>query len=171
MKNKLQQTSKRYLVVPIVAIGLVAILAFSSADEVSAYGFDDHRDNFAQAIAQKFNLNQSEVEDVMDEYHQQNIGLREQEMLANFDERLDQALAEGKITESQMYAILEKHEEMHDRIVDLRDQDLDRDELHELKADIHDEMEAWADEQGIDYDVFMRLGNGMARNGGRHMMR
>ena len=66
MKNKLQQTSKRYLVVPIVAIGLVAILAFSSADEVSAYGFDDHRDNFAQAIAQKFNLNQSEVEDVME---------------------------------------------------------------------------------------------------------
>lgn len=173
MKNKIKNTSKKYIVVPIMVIGLVAILSFSSVDEVNASSSSRSRSrgNFAQAFAEKFNLNEDEVKIAMSEFHQQNMLTREQEMESRLEERLSQAVSDEKITQTQMYAILEKHEEMHDRMQELRDQDLSPDEMHELRADIHEEMQAWAEEQGIDYESFMRIGDGMMGRGGKGMMR
>ncbi len=167
MKVELKKNSKRYLVVPIAALGLIAVLAFSNVDEANAQERQWSKGSFAQAIAEKFNLDQTQVEEVMQDFHQQNMEVRQQEMQTRLEERLDQAVAEGKLTDAQRYAILEKHEEMHDKMEELRDQDLSPDEMHEQMADIRDEMEVWAQEQGIDFDLFMRMGKQMMR-GGRH---
>lgn len=170
MKDKLKETSKRYLVVPIAVLGLIAVLAFSNVDEANASESQWSRGSFAETIAQKFNLNQDDVEEVIQELHQQRFEEREGFMREHLEERLEQAVEEGNLTETQMYAILEKFEEMHIRMDELHDQDLSPDEMHEQMADIHEEMEAWAEEQGIDFDLFMRAGRRMMKNGGRYLL-
>lgn len=163
MKQMLQQTSKKYIFIPIAMLGMVAVLAFSVTDKVNAFGAEnqmggDHKSEFAAVIAQKFGLNQSEVEETIEQYHAEEREAREQEMESRMSQRLEKAVAEGRLTESQMSAILEKQDEMHERLQEIRDQDLSAEDKRELRADIHEEMEEWAAEQGIDFDVFLRFG-------------
>lgn len=162
MHKNIKQTSKRLIIVPIVAVGLMTILAFTIVDTASAHGAGS-KNNLAGVIAQNFNLREDKVAEVMQNYHQQDM----QERVA---ERLEVAVQEGRLTEAQMYSVLEKHDEMHERMSELHDQDLSRDDLHELRMDIHDEMLLWAQENGIEFDVFMRVGRRMARQGGMRML-
>lgn len=150
MKHKLKQTQKKYLIIPIAAVGLIAMLAFASVDTVKAHGFSNNKENLAEMIAQKFNLDQQTVEDTMQEFHQNQM-----------EQRLEAAVQEDRITQAQRYAILEKHEEMYDRMEELRNQDLSPEDMRELRADIHEEMQAWAEEQGIDFEAFRRTGRRM----------
>jgi hypothetical protein len=167
MKQKFQKKSSKYLVVPIAALGLIAILTFAAVDRVSARGNSQRRNELAQAIAEQFNLEQGQVEDTIMSFHETNMETREQEMRSRLEARLGTAVQEGSLTEEQKYAILEKHEEKHDRMEALYDQDLSWDEMHEAQADIHEEMESWAAEQGIDFDVFMQAGRRMMGEGGK----
>lgn len=158
MHKNIKQTSKRLIIVPIVAVGLMTVLAFTIVDSASAHASASKK-NLAEAIAQNFNLEQDKVAEVMQNYQQEQV-----------TERLERAVQEGRLTEAQMYAVLEKHDEMHERMSELHDQDLSRDDLHELRMDIHDEMLAWAQDNGIEFDVFMRVGKRMARQGGMRML-
>ena len=169
MKQKISDKSKKYIIVPIAALGLIAVLALGTVEAVNAYGTRGSRSDLSETIASKFGLDQTQVIETMDEYHQQKMVEKHSEREARLEERLVQAVAQGSLTEGQRYAILEKHEEMAERMQEIHDQDLSRDEMHELKADIHEEMQAWAEENGIDYEAMMRAGRGM-RNGiqGQH---
>ncbi len=165
MKNKISENSKKYIIVPIAALGLIAVLALGSVDTVNAYGTRNRRSGLSESIASRFGLDQTQVEETMDEYHQGQMGERHEEMQARLEEKLEQAVSEGNLTEAQRYAILEKHEDMEERMQEIHDQDLSRDEMHELKADVHEEMQAWAEENGIDFETFMSVGNGMRGQG------
>lgn len=169
MHKSIKQTSKRLIIVPIVAVGLMTVLAFTLVDTANARGTAS-KNNLAEAIAQNFNLEQDKVAEVMQNFHQQESEERQQKMQEQVAEQLEIAVQRGRLTEAQMYAILEKHDEMHERMSELHEQDLSRDDLHELRMDIHDEMEAWAEENGIDFDIFMRVGKRMARQGGMRML-
>lgn len=161
MNEKIKNTSKKYIVIPVFAIGLMAVLVLANVQAVSANDSSRRKGDFAQVLAEKFNLDQSQVEQTLQEYHQGNHEANEQRRKEHFEDRLEQAVNEGKLTEAQSYAILEKFEEMHNRLEELHDQDLSEDEMHELKADIHEEMQAWAEDQGIDFEMFLRTGQKM----------
>jgi len=168
MKDKLKSNTRKYLILSIAMLGLVTVLTMSMTDKVNAFAGSDHRSEFAAAIAERFGLDQTQVEETIQEFHAQEMETRQQEMQSRFEARLQTAVSEGSLTSSQMQAILEKHDEMQDRMQELHDQDLSPDDRREMMADIHDEMQAWADEQGIDYDVFLRIGrNGMGHGSRR----
>lgn len=167
MKKELKQTSMKYIVLPIAMLGLVAVLALSATDKVNAFGGSmrsmnrggaNHTSEFAAVMAQKFGLDQSAVEETIQGFHQQEMELRHQEMESRMGERLQRAVTQGNLTETQMHAILEKHDEMYERMQELHDQDLSPEDMREMRADVHEEMQTWADEQGIDFEVFMTVG-------------
>jgi len=96
-----------------------------------------------QTLVEKFNLNADEVETVFDEAREG----RQQSMQQNREERLNDAVSDGAITEEQKEALQNKWEERN----------MEREQHQE-------EMQAWMDEQGIDHDA-LRSYNGPGRDG------
>lgn len=168
MKESFKSTRK-YLVIP-VALGMVAIIALSGASTVSAFQRSRNSEDLSAAIAQRFGLNQEDVQATVDEFKEQRIQEHHDQMTDHFADRLAAAVEEGKITQGQMNAILDKHDEMFDRMVELEEQDLSREDIRELKADLHDEFEIWAHENGIDMSELMMFDKDMM-GPGSHMGR
>jgi hypothetical protein len=96
---------KKKLIIPVAAlVALAGISAYSlkaSADERGSR-------NMSQEIAEKFNLNQDEVDSFFSEKREQ----RREENQSRMEENLSQAVLDGKITEDQKNALIEKREEM-----------------------------------------------------------
>jgi hypothetical protein len=158
MNDKIKKTSKKYIIIPAFAVGLIAILILTNVKAVSARHPSRSKGDVAQVLAEKFNLNPSEVEQTLYDFHQNNRYLKEQRKKDHLEVKLEQAVNEGNLTQAQSYDIMLKFEEMYNRLEELHEQDISKDEFYEMKADIHEEMQAWADDQGIDYDIFLRAG-------------
>ena len=88
-------------------------------------------------IAEKFNLKTEDVQSVFDEHKQ----TWQEEMKARFEERLTALVKEGKLTEAKKQLIMDKKEELMEK------RQTDR-EAH------HEEMQTWAEENGIDLNLF-----------------
>lgn len=123
----------------LLAVGSIGVLP-ASAQDTTVYP------PIVLRLAERFNLNVEDVEDVFEEERAEHHA----EILQSFEDRLTEAVANGKITEDQKQAILDKHEEMQAKMEELRSQDLDREEMHEEMKAYHDELRAWAEEQGIE---------------------
>lgn len=135
-----------------LAILTIGILATNVSAQNSQYP------PVVQKIAQKFNLDVSEVQKVFDE----DRDARRAEMYASFSDRLDELVLAGKITSSQKEVILEKHEQMRDKMEALRD--LSPDERREKKLSIHTDYKNWLSSQGLSAELVQHLGY---RNGFR----
>ncbi len=112
------------IVIPLLAITVILVTGVFVFRNVYA----EETTNFPpliQRIVEKFGLNADEVKQVMDEERQQ----RQQQLKTMMEERLNTAVAEGKLTEDQKNALLEK----------LSEQQKNRDTLR-----------TWAEENGID---------------------
>lgn len=120
-----------------------------------------------QKIADKFNLNVSEVEQVFDQERDEHRA----EKFALFADRLDDLVSEGKLTDIQKEAILDKHEEMQDSIEELRG--LSGSEKKEEMRKLHDNFRTWLEGESIDLTLFGGFGKGFDRGFGLengHMM-
>jgi len=109
-----------------------------------------------ERIAAKLNMQPSQVQSVLDEMRSE----KQAEMQTNLEERLTQAVADGKITEAQKQAILAKHKEMQTRMQALKDLSLEERKTEMEK--IHEEMKTWAEENDIDFP-YMGFGRGFHR--------
>lgn len=118
------------------AYGLSAIAAETQAD----YNFPP----VIQKLVEKFNLDPAKVNEVLQEDRKEREAKRE----AMIEERLDQEVKEGMITEKQKEAILAKRKEMQEKLEALRD--LSPEERHEALQQLREEVTAWAKENGID---------------------
>ncbi len=107
-----------------------------------------------QKIIEKFNLNKDEVKKVMEETRQENQNQRQ----AQFEEKLGQAVAQGKITEEQKNLILAKHQEMRKNMEEW--QKLSPEERRNKSREQYEEMKKWAEENNIDLDWMMGWGRG-----------
>jgi hypothetical protein len=105
-------------------------------------------------IAERFNLDQNEVNQVVDEFRQE----RKAEMKNRGAERLNQAVEDGQITQDQKEMIEQKREEHQSEI-----QDLSPEVRWQEKNEHREEMHDWAEENNID----IPLGNGPMRHGNR----
>lgn len=119
-----------------------------------------------QAFIERFNLNEDEVNEFMQEQREE----REQYRTQHINDKLADAVAEGKITEAQKEALLEKMAEHHSQADELRQQS--REEHREQMESHREEFKAWAESQGIDLEElgFMQgpregMGRGMHKNG------
>jgi len=145
-----------FLAIAILAIGILATGV--SAEESYSYPA------VVQRLANRFNLNVRDVRRVFDEERDE----RRAEAFARFADRLDDLISEGKITEEQKDAILDKHEDMHNTMEEL--DGLSPDERHEEMQKIHEEYRNWLEEQGFEENFLgmfrMRYGrDGSFRNG------
>jgi hypothetical protein len=86
-----------------------------------------------QRLIERFNLNGDEVKTVFDEFQAE----RKQERQARFEEKLNQAVEEGTITQEQKEAIQKKDEEMAQE-----------------REQHRQEMKVWAEENGLDQFFF-----------------
>lgn len=120
--------------------------------------------DFASSFAERFGLNQNEVQDFMDEQHQQHMTERTQESEAYLQSKVD----DGAITAEQKDALLAKQQEMHTFREELRNQNLSRDEMRNQIQANRDEFEQWATEQGINMSILRpQMEGGMhGRHGG-----
>jgi hypothetical protein len=86
----------------LTAAGAGVIHAASGSDS------NNPMSNLVNAIATKFNLNTSDVQQVFDEQHAQMEAQKQQ----NFKDRLAQAVTDGKLTQAQADLIIAKQQEL-----------------------------------------------------------
>lgn len=120
---------------------------WASVPGASAQG--PNQESIIQRLAEKFGVNQDEVQSVFDQQREE----RQAQMQARYEERLNQAVTDGEITTNQKDAILKKHQEMQQN----REQE---------RAD----WQAWLKENGLEDSEFgfgfghkgkMGMGRGM----------
>lgn len=136
---------KKYLV---VLASLLILLGFVGYGTVKAYAEENEGGYppLVQKLAERFNLNEEEVKTVFDEMRGEREGLRRE----NREEGLNQAVANGVITEEQKQKLTDKWaEEMSQR------------QKH------GEEMKVWFEEQGINPESLKQYGCMGGRGSGR----
>lgn len=149
-----------------VAVVSLAGASYLSTSHVFAQSSQEGT-SLVQKISTKFGLNQSDVQAVFDEQRNE----QQTKMQAKFEERLTQAVKDGKITEEQKAKILQKFSELKAQKQADRDafKNMTPEERKAAFKKQHEELKAWADANGIDMkNLFGALGPGMGM--GKHMM-
>lgn len=155
---KITKSTASKIALSVVGLGAVAAVGLSTVPTVLAQGPDEGRIALVQLIAEKFGLNQDEVQTVFDEHHQAMEEQRQQEMQQGLEEKLAQAVTDGKITEEQKQAVLEKHQWVRSQMEALKD--LDEEERHVKMDEIREQVKTWAEENGIDLSEIIIFGEG-----------
>ncbi len=119
---------KSKLVVAAVA-GVVGLSSLGVVGMVSADDSSTGRESLISKLAEKFGVSQDEVQSVFDENREEMQAERE----AEASERLQGLVDDGTITAEQKTAIEAK-----------------KDEMQTARENQKTELEAWADEQGVD---------------------
>ena len=118
-------------------------------------------------LATKFHLNKTDVQQVFDAHHQAQMAKGE----AKSEERLTQAVKDGRITEAQKALILAKHKEMIANREAARMADPGK--RHTDMEQQRDDLKVWADQNKIPLDLTFgfggRGGHGMHPMGGVKM--
>ena len=141
-----------------LAVALLAALGIAGVNSVSA----DDNTTFPpaiQALVDRFNLNEGEVSEVLEETRAQ----KHEEKQALMGEKLDGLVSEGKLTEDQKSKLLAKLDEM--RANHEGWQNTDKEERMEMMQQRKEEMRSWAEEEGINLEEIF-LGEGF--KGGFH---
>lgn len=135
----------------VIALGVVGVNAVSAQDVTYP--------PIVQKLADKFNLNPADVQDAFNEISDE----RYADMMATLEQRLDTAVADGKITEDQKNAIIAKHNEIHEQMQSMKG--LTPEERKQQMQKIRDDLKTWAQDNGITIDLgrFGLLGRGWAR--------
>ena len=107
-------------------------------------------------MADKLGLSEDSVDSAFTETREQYRAEHQLTQRVGFEDRLQTLVDEGKLTESQREAWLDKHEEH------MAEREANRTAHHE-------EMQTWFAQQGIDSDLMGPMGQGKGAGGGRGM--
>jgi|SRR3989344_5415013 len=139
---------KKKILLPLLGLATLIVAGAFAVNTVKADEVTDFPP-FIEKLVERFNLNESDVQTFFDEQRVEH----HQAMLQNREERLNQAVSDGVITEAQKEALTNKWEEMQQER-----------QLH------REEMQKWFEEQGIDTEVLREYaGFGHGRFGHFHM--
>jgi len=145
---------KKAIIISALALTLLGLVSYGTAKAYAQGGPNNHS-TIIEKLVDRFGLNKEEVETVFEEVRQE----RQQQGQARFEERLSQAVEEGKITEEQKQAVIDKKAEMQADCQQLKD--LSPEERKETMENHHQEMKTWVEEQGIDLTTLpLFLGRG-----------
>lgn len=154
---------------PLLVAGVASTIALgtmSGAGVVSAAtdtdASTDHMSGLVDKLSSKFKLDKSEVKAVFD----QDRSERQAERQKQVEERLTQAVTDGKITAEQKAAILAKQAELKEYHGSIEDKT--RSERRELMKAKMDELKTWADENNIPTE-YLRPGLGHGHGHGGRM--
>lgn len=138
----------------IITVGLLTSRSVFAQDEA---GSSNSMSSLVTRIAEKFGLNKDEVQAVFDADRQERQEKRQEE----FQARLDQDVADGKITEAQKELIIAKRNQLEEN---RRSGDslegLSKEERKSVMEAERKELESWASENNIDPKYLMGGGRG-----------
>lgn len=123
----------------VAGVGLAGITGLGIASAAT----NSPQDSIIDRIAAKFNLDEEEVAQVFEEERAEREAARQQKV----EDRLTQAVEDGKLTEEQKAKTLAKLEEL--QAVREAWQDKTPEERHEAKHELHAALEQWAEDNGI----------------------
>lgn len=149
---------KKSLIIPTIVLGLGA-LTFATSKVMA----DDNVRPFNTRIAEHFGLNQDEVDDFRRQMHEE----RQAEMGQRHQERMNSLIEDGTLTEDQANMLEARHEEMRaEREANLEQwRSMSREEKQTQMEEHRQEMQQWAEENGIDPEVLLETGKGFSENG------
>lgn len=159
-----ENNMKNKIILP-AAILLIAGAAFFGTTAYAQGNQNGQRD-MVQELAQKLGLDESKVQTAFDEIRSEH----QEEMQAQFTDRLNQAVSEGKLTEDQKNLIIQKHEELSSQRESERDQvqEMTREERRDFMQERRQEMQQWAEANGIDLQYLMGPEGGRGPGTGMH---
>lgn len=138
---------KKTMVIISVVLGVLLVAGILGAGAVFAAGKSNSYPPIVQKLADKLNVKAGDVDNAFDEIQQE----RCQELQKRIEEKLTQAVKDGKITEAQKAEILKRFKAIQEK----------QEELRELTQG----LKGWADDNNIDLrDI---CGVGLGRGGGR----
>lgn len=153
MHDKIKKLNKKNLILPIAILATAGVISLGAISTNAYFGGGQRHDDMVKELAVKLGVDETKVSAVFEEMHEEH----QQEMESRLSDRLDEAVARSEITAAQKASILAKHDEMKDERDTNREsfQNMTPDKRRETRQADHDEMEAWAEEQGIDLEYFM----------------
>ena len=121
MKNKLSNISKKSKMIAATAfvLGMVSIGGVACINTTLAAEKPNQMSSLISVIAERFNLNSSEVEAVVNEVMEAERSTREAQAKVREAEKLAQAVTDGKITQAQADLITSKLFEIREANKDL----------------------------------------------------
>jgi len=144
--------NKKYFLYAIIPALVLASIGGVAVYAQNATGNNSMQDLVAK-IAQRFNLNQNDVQAVFDE--------QKTEMHANmqtkFAEKLSQAVTDGKITQAEADAITAKREELQVKRPNMANGEKPSKELMQAHQT---ELKQWAEDNNIPIQYLMGFGGG-----------
>jgi hypothetical protein len=126
-------------------------------------------DSLASKIATKFNLNKEDVQTVVKDYRTEQHANHQAEHQKRLEDRLTQAVKDGKISEEQKSKIINYMKSQESFFESLRDKT--EEERHTAMETHKAEVKKWASDNGIDLQYVMPGGPGGERGpmgGPRH---
>lgn len=147
----------------VATLGIAGFLTAGSASaETETSAAANGRASLIERLAERFQLDTSEVQKVFDEEREARHAQRESAM----KERLAAAVSDGELTQAESEAIIAKHTEMHEFIQTLSDKTTEerREAIQKQRAD----MRQWAQDNDIPLS-YLRLGGHHRSHG--HAMR
>ncbi len=116
----------------------------------------------AQAIAQHFGLNQSQVQSVIDQFRSTQQANRKQLMQQRENQYLDQLVSQGKITAAQKQSILDEQAKLRSEYNPQNLRNQTPQQRRQTFQNIQNEVSSWAKSQGIDLSLLKPgLGSGL----------
>src|SRR3989344_1136105 len=146
------------ILIPVIAITVAGTAAFGVASanaQTTAYPLS----GLAGAISQKFGIDKTQVQSVVDDYHKKHQEEKRQMMQKRMEEKLTQDVKDGKITEAQKQAIIKKFTEMKSSVKPESFKDMTAEERKKAMENKRTELKSWAESQGIDPNhILQRFG-------------
>ena len=139
---------KKLIIGSLAALGTVAIIGVSGASAAAS----NPKQNLIDAIASRFNLNKSDVQQVFDEQHDKMQAEHQQTM----KDRLQSAVDQGKITADQRDKIIAKLDELKKTRDSLKDK-TPEDRRTAMKTQF-DQLKKWASDNNILVQYLMGFG-------------
>lgn len=154
---------KHKILIPALVLAISGLAVFSTG-KVMAESSKDNYPSIIRKLVQKFGLKESDVKAIFDEAKSE----RQTQMQTKFEERLNQAVADGKLTEAQKQAILAKHKELAEKRGTKPEnwQNMTPEQRRQYMETQKQELEAWAKQNNIDLQYFFGgVGKGFGRMG------
>ena len=152
---------KKKIIISIFGLALLGLVAFSTTRVYAGNQWGDHATIIGKLV-ERFGLNEEDVKAVFDETKEEH----QAQMQSRLEERLNEAVTSGDITEQQKQLILAKHEELKaQKEADKESwQDMSKEEWKEAMIFHKEELKTWAEENNIDLKYFF----GSSKFGKKH---
>ena len=147
------------ILMPVIAFTIISMSSFGANAAYAQSNESGTLPTLIERIIEKFGLKKDDVQKVVDEFRTE----KQAEMKKLQEERLNEAVTNGTITEEQKQLILKKHEEIQAEREKNKEtwQNMTQEERQAEHEKRQAEMKAWADENDIDLNQFFGFKHGI----------